>query len=535
MSEDSSPSLPLGSEPPDPAEESTFDWLLRALTGAYRKEAPQVLFSFLALFFLLVSYYLIKPLRTSYFLKEFDPTDLPKVYFWVPLLSLAVSGVFNWFCARVEKYRLITRVYLLIIGCKLAFTVLLPTGGKAVALTFFLWASVYFLLALPLLWACFNSFFRSEQSERCFGFIALGAALGTIGGGWLSSVIASSSFRSAAPVYAAAAMGLSLIFLLAASRRGSAPPVVTAPGGLGSVVPPEDVPVTARKGSFWQDLTGIVRDRYVLGIALMVCFLATFTTSLDFLSQNAIDRQMSRQQYLVTFREMNSALPPGDPAVMVDEVNPAGYDFIYSLKSAPEKDRPARISEFASRHHQDPALLTSAYKDYKETLEASTRKLFSDVNMGQGVLGLILLTFVARFLFKRCGLTVAVLIMPTFALLALAAYFFPLTLGIVEWTLILSGAFNYALNNATKEILYTATSEETKFKQKPIIEGPIMRVGDQGASAVTTGVQFAVMSALGGSLVTANRVVLGITCVTTLVWWFAIRRTGRIYDRERRS
>lgn len=510
-------------QPDGAPTEGPISRLIRLLTGARGPEQRQVLCCFVALLFLLLSYYLVKPLRNSQFLKQFDPTFQPVLSLFVPILSLMVTKVFNYFCDRVHKYRLIVYVYLLIIGCQVGFTWFLPYGGRAATVIFYYWATVYFLLAMATLWACFNDFFTSEQGERCFGFVAMGATVGNIVGAQISSWMTSSPYKGYALLAAAAFQGLALLFLMLATamrQARTAPEPAPDPQAQAKVRP---------KAKFWSDVTGLFRIPYVRGIAIMVTCLATFTTSLDFLSNKAIDIQLSKKQYLATFAELNRNLnlEQGLPA---EQLNSAGYDFIYGLKSASKGDE--KLHEFARAHKIHPSDLEALYQKYQDDLEGKTRKLFSDVYLYQGVVGVITLTLVARVVFATLGLPVAVLIMPTFALIAVVAFAFPMELLTVEAILILSGALNYALNNATKEILYTATSEETKFKHKPLIEGPFMRLGDVGASIMNITI-LGLAAQAGLAEAWRDRLFLIFTFVLTLIWWRSIGRSGRIYQQMR--
>lgn len=499
---------------------------IRLLTGARgAKEQNQVLICFTALLFLLISYYLIKPLRNSQFLKEFNPRYMPVVYLFVPILSFALTKVFNFFCDRIEKYRLIVYVYLIIISCMVGFTWFLPYGGKPATVIFYYWASVYFLLAMATLWACFNDFFTSEQGERCFGFIAMGATTGNIAGASISSWLTEGPYKGYATLAAAGFMSVALALLILAASMRTRREQVAAAAEPGAVTP------TAPPSGFWSDITGLMRKPYVRGIAIMVACLATFTTSMDFLSNKAIDLQLSRRQYQITFSALNERLN-GAQNQPSGVINQSGYDFIYGLKSKRGADVDNAIDEFATSNGILPSELHTQYDSYRDELEGKTRKLFSDVFLYQGWVGILMLVVVARAVFAYLGLTVAVLIMPTFALVSLIAFTFPLELLTVETILIISGALNYALNNATKEILYTATTQETKFKHKPLIEGPIMRVGDVGASIMNIAlVGTALHMGLGEAW--GDRIFLCFAFVLTVIWWRAIRRSGRIYESER--
>lgn len=482
--------------------------LLCLVTGARKEELLQVVYSFSALLFLLLSYYLIKPLRNSQFLKDFDPNYLPFLYLVIPLLSFIVTKTFNFFCDRMDKFTLIVRTYLLIMVCKVCFTWILQYGGKPATVVFFLWGSVYFLLALPTLWACFNDFFLPQQGERLFGFVQMGATVGGIVGSILSGMVSrAESLRPYATLISAASMGVALIFLILASRLKQEHEKV-------------EIEQTVVERSFWSDVIGLVRIRYVRSIAIMVTCLACFTTSLDFLSQKMIDQKMSQNQYRETFPELNAS------------TGLEGYKVVYSLKSMPDKEAEAAWEKYAMTH--DVHDFQARYKTYKTEVESKIRAVLSDVSLYQGVVGMFMLTVVARWVFTHLGLRMAVSILPAFALLALVAFSFPLEILSVELILVFSGSFNYALNNATKEILYSATSEETKYKHKPLIEGPFMRLGDITASILKLGTgALAVAVAWSGDA--GDRIFLAITFALVLIWWKAIVYAGKTYDTRRAS
>lgn len=501
---------------------------------ADRDELRLVVCCFTALFFLLLSYYLIKPLRNSQFLKDFPASYLPFVYLVIPILSLIVTKIYNWFCDRMDKFKLIIRVYLVIMACKVGFTFLLQTGQKWATVAFYFWGSVYFLLALATLWACFNDFFTCEQGERFYGIIATGAVSGNILGAKLSSLIArSDGLRPYATLVSASSMAVALFFLMLGMRYRKPKvekPLVTSEDepdlrGEAPLMVPLDKP-PAPERSFWSDVQLLFKLPYVRGIAIMVCFLATYTTTVDFLSQKVIDLRMAEREYMVHFERYNDKLNEKTGGSM----NKQGFEFVYGLKTKPKDQVALTLQEEGKKYDLD---MEALYKTYQEDLESETRATFSDIFLYQGVVGVILLVLVSRFIFKKVGLTFGVLIMPTAAVVTLVAFAFPIELFAVELMLVLSGALNYSLNNASKEILYTATDEETKFKLKPLIEGPGMRTGDITASILSIGTM-GLAAALGWNTSGGDKVFLGITFTAVVIWWFAIRRSGRIYDSQRR-
>ncbi len=482
----------------------------QGLTGAEPGEQLPALLSFFALLFLLLSYYLVKPLRDSMFLTYYISRD--QAWFSVPiiLLSLASAKFFNHWVGRIPRYRLMGITFAVMMGCKLLFLLLLPIAGRWGTVIFYLWASVYFTLVLSILWGVINTIFSPRQAERCFGFVALGATLGNIAGAKLSSWLAGSVFKDWALLFSTLGMGLSLGLILLAVRRGEQTQTTHAAKSNSEHV---------SRG--WQDLFALVGNRYVRGLALMVYALALISMAVQFQAYSQIDRNSARTVYQQTFQASD---PQG-----------AHFESIYALKRLDKKRQSEQIQLMGAELHQSPEQLSATYKRYVDALESRTRQVFSDVYAYQGILGVFLLMVVARLLFKFWGLRWVVLILPLFYALAAVALMFPLEVIAVQVLLIVGGGLNYSLNNATKELLYTPTSEAVRFQFKPLIEGPVMRLGDVTASVLQlliTGT-LAVWLALGDFQQGTLLLALGLGFVA--VWLIAIWQTGRRYDEAQKS
>lgn len=492
-----------------PAASTLSARFAQALTGAKGGETQRVVLSFFALHFLLISYYLIKPLRNSQFLKEFDPDFLPIVSFGVVSCSFVLTKLFSFLADRVEKYRLVTGSYLAIIAAKLGFAWWLSHGGKTAVVAFYFFASVYFLLAIATMWACANDIFTPDQGERCFGFIAVGSTTGGIVGSALSRLVSDSSWRDYAPACSGVSMAIALSLILLAARRRRVERRSQEPTAGSS--PPGPRP------EFWNDVAEILRRPYVRRIGTMVMVLAVYNTSLDYISNRAIDQGVTRQQFTRLF----PYLPEAD------------YQTIYELKQLSPEERQRELGALAQRVGQPAETLQSAYQQYQNDNERQSRNLFSDVYQYQGVFGIALLLLVARYVFAHVGLRFATIILPVLAGLSVVAFAFPLGLLAIQMIMVVLGAANYSLNNAAKEILYTASDEETKFKYKPLIEGPGMRMGDVVAALAAMACQ-AAADVLGWSEHAGHIILLLLLFAGVGLWFRAAYLAGKEYDFERR-
>lgn len=468
-----------------------------------------MLLAFLALHFLLISYYLIKPLRNSQFLKEFDPEFLPVVTFGVVIVSFLATKLFSFLADRVEKYRLVAGAYVVVMILKLIFGQLLLTGSKVAIVAFYFFGSTYFLLAIATMWACHNDIFTPDQGERCYGFIAVGSSTGGIVGSWISGELAQSSLKDHVPECSALSMAVALGLLMLASRQRRRERQLDEAVRKKKAAPPP---------RFWSDLAEIARRPYVRRIGLMVLCLAVFNNSLDYISNRAIDREVTKAQFAASFPYLGES----------------DYRTVYTLKRESDSQRQATLAELARGSGQSPQTLSADYKKYQSGTESVTRGVFSDIYSHQGMLGIGLLLIVARLVFRHLGVRYATVILPLLSAGAVVAFAFPLGLAAVQGIMVVVGSANYSLNNAAKELLYTASDEDTKFKHKPLIEGPGMRFGDVLGAAITLSMLH-LSRALGWGDEVGQRMIYAILLGAIAVWLRAAYLAGLEYDTERRE
>lgn len=484
--------------------EKLFSWI----SGAKEGERGRVFLTFMGLLCLLVSYYLIKPLRNSKFLEEFDPSYLPLVYAGVATLSFFVTKIFSHLAKKVEKYRLVIGAYVTIIIVKVLLGNWLRFGGKPAVVCFYLFASVYFLLAVATLWACINDMFTVAQGERLFGFVALGSTIGSIAGSNLSGQIARSPYSNYTLYFSIVFLAGALCFVLLASRGAKG----QSAGRVKKKEPEVD------RGDFWSELRALAVRPYIRSIALSVCLLAVLTTAIEFVSQEVIDRELSKQQFEIHFAQVEGA----------------DYPSVYQLKSKSEAERSGYLEGLAEKGGLSQNEIEETYDQYREDTEKSTRSFFSRVYEYAGYVGAFLLLIVARFLFPRVGMRYCFSLLPAFSIIAFCLFGVTVDLMIIQSVMVIVGSLNYALNNAAKEILYTATDEETLFRFKPMIEGPCMRAGDVISSILKLCVQFLALTFAFSEFAELN-LFLAVIIAMALVWLRCTWLAGREYDRLRKE
>jgi AAA family ATP:ADP antiporter len=168
--------------------------ILRRLVLARPGEGPLLAASTLYFFFLLFSYYLLRPMRETLGIAR-GADKLPWLMTGTMVVMFLVNPAFASLVSRVPRRRFIPAVYRVCMGCMgtfyLLFRFLPGHGGVLLGYAFYVWLSVFNLFAVSVFWAFMADGFREEQGRRLFGFIATGGTLGGILGAGTTGLLAS--------------------------------------------------------------------------------------------------------------------------------------------------------------------------------------------------------------------------------------------------------------------------------------------------------------------------------------------------------
>lgn len=166
--------------------------LWSTVTGSEPAERYALGISFLFFFFVLSSYYLLRPLRDQLG-AAVGSTNLWS--FWLATLvgTLLATPLFGWLVARYPREKFIPVVYGVFILCLLAFVPAFRAqdeiGARNLGIVFYVWVSVFNLFAVSLFWSFMADLYDSVQSRRLFPVIALGGTIGSIAGPLIAGVL----------------------------------------------------------------------------------------------------------------------------------------------------------------------------------------------------------------------------------------------------------------------------------------------------------------------------------------------------------
>ncbi len=177
-------------------------------------EGVAVLESGLYFFFLLLSFYLLRPLREAMGIAR-GADKLPWLMTGTLVAMLLVNPAFAALVARFPRKHFIPMVYRFFAVNLLVFFALFhwKAGNIWLGYGFYIWLSVFNLFVVSVFWAFMADLFNDGQGRRLFSLIASGGTLGAIAGAALTEVLMRGFFLGAWHVQAAPAV----LFLLSAA------------------------------------------------------------------------------------------------------------------------------------------------------------------------------------------------------------------------------------------------------------------------------------------------------------------------------
>jgi len=263
---------------------SAFNALLRRVVDVRPGETRAMLTSFVFFFFLLSSYFVLRPIRDEVAATS-GVTKLPWLFAGTLTVTLIFNPFFSALVVRVPVRRVIPISYQFFVANLLVFYAVLRFVSSAEGSTvdiwtgraFFVWITVFALFNTSIFWCLMADSFRSDQAKRMFGFIGVG---GTIG-----SIVGSAVTASLAPRIGAVNLLLVSIALLELAVFTVVRFPIRPQAGVPDLAASEAQRDAGRDrevigGSVWAGFTHVSRSPYLLGICV---FLILFTIGSTFL------------------------------------------------------------------------------------------------------------------------------------------------------------------------------------------------------------------------------------------------------------
>jgi AAA family ATP:ADP antiporter len=262
---------------------------LRLIADVEPREAKAVVISFVYFFFLLASYFILRPLRDTMG-TVYGVAHLQELFTGTFLLSFVVAPVFAGLASRIRLAVFLPGVYGFVALTMLLFYFLFQNDAdnRWIAAAFFVWLTTLILLIVSVFWSLMADIFSSAQAKRLFGFIAAGGSIGAISAPAFVALFVNAVGTNTLLLISAAGFTITafLVRLLEAEKRKL-------------VATDEEAQKTTLDhslgGNPFDGFMLVFRSRYLLMIALFVLLMTWISTVIYFQLGDLISREFDSQ------------------------------------------------------------------------------------------------------------------------------------------------------------------------------------------------------------------------------------------------
>ena len=250
--------------------------LISFLPTIEKNEKIILLRAFLFFFFVLASWYALRPVRNELAVQG-GIYNLPWLLMGVMLAMLIINPIYSWLVSRINQNRLILYIYsFFILNLILFLTMWTFTGEDGRIWTgraFYIWANVYSFFVVSIFWVTMINFFSHTDSKKFFGIISAGGSLGAFFGSTVAryfstEICGNTSISDLGPMSLIVFSIFSLLFAIFFSRtfKPRASDMENSPKEIG--------------GSSFEAIQNITKDPAIRNIGLyVILFTMLMTTS----------------------------------------------------------------------------------------------------------------------------------------------------------------------------------------------------------------------------------------------------------------
>nr|WP_298373343.1 MFS transporter [uncultured Halomonas sp.] len=240
-------------------------------------EAPPVVAGLILFFLLFTGYFMLRPVRETMGVAG-GVDNLQWLFTGTFVSTLLVLPLFGWLASRVARRRILPYAYGFFIANLLLFAALFlnQPDNPWLARAFYIWLSVFNLVAISLAWSVLADVFSTAQAKRLFGMMAGGASLGGLvgpsAGILLVAPLRHSGLLALAALLLAGSVGAAMWLYRWRDRHPLAQ----------DEQPAEEKRHVSLGGNPFDGAVEVARTPFLMGIALFVVLLASVSTFLYF-------------------------------------------------------------------------------------------------------------------------------------------------------------------------------------------------------------------------------------------------------------
>jgi AAA family ATP:ADP antiporter len=139
--------------------------------------------SFLMIFILMASYFILRPVRDA-MASDWSDSEVSALWNLQFFISAAIVSIYGFAVSKIRFKNLVPIIYSFFSISFIAFyfIVSLFSDPMTAEKTFYVWVSAFSLFHLSVFWSFMSDTFSAEQSKRLFSIVAAGASAGAIVG-----------------------------------------------------------------------------------------------------------------------------------------------------------------------------------------------------------------------------------------------------------------------------------------------------------------------------------------------------------------
>lgn len=407
---------------------SPFERILSLFTRVRPGEGRSAFLFFAHAFLLLFSYQIVKALREAFMLTRYSAEVRAYAVALIALILMLLVPAYGAVRRRLDGERLLRAVTVFFAANLLVFAAA-AWSGLSIAFPFYVWVSIFGVMVVAQLWAFAADSFNLKSGQRLFPVIMVGANVGALTGAKSAQLAVASLTPVGLMLVATVTLATTMLFA-GPERR---------------MVPDGSRAIAAEHGTHMPRLLGgiglVLRDRYLLLIALLV--------------------------------------------VLLNWINSTG-EFI--------------LADFVQRDAVARATASAGALQQRELIAA----FYGNFQFWVTVVGLFIQLFLVARIYRHLGISGALLIHPVvvalgYGLLALSPVlggFVPI-LTLIRLVKIVENGTDYSLMNTTRQALFLPVDRDAKYEGKTAIDTFFWRFGD----LIQAGVLFAGLHWLNWSAV----------------------------------
>jgi AAA family ATP:ADP antiporter len=271
--------------------------LLRRVIDVRSEEIPVLVWCWIYIFSIFLSYYIMRPIRDQMGVAG-GVNNLQWLFTGTLIGMLLVNLPFAWLVKNLPRSRFIPITYRFFAANVVLFAVALHFATSAqvvwIGRVFFIWVSVYNLFVVSVFWQMTVDLFSSEQGKRLFGCIAAGATVGALAGSALTATLA--QYVSPIVLLLGAAILLEVAVFSVGRLSHLSPSLHHDPRALSEQ--PEERPIG---GGVFGGIAHAFKSTYLINVSLFILFYSVTSTLLYFQQAGIVSHSIPARGAQIAF------------------------------------------------------------------------------------------------------------------------------------------------------------------------------------------------------------------------------------------